>query len=195
VQRDLFIAYATTRNTVWLPGAAGNSYDRGRGAAAFDGLDVVAASGSVYTDGALRGTWPEPNITSTVTVRASAVPAGGVGALMLLWADGVAVSSAEVTSTAPADFVMPTTALKPGSKVAVTFANPATIDGVTRQLNVSYLIAGSTFVTPTSAGVSYSVGNLLATWPAANLTDKLLSNINRSISILRSIVFLIICQN
>lgn len=173
VDRDLLIAYATTSNTVWLPTAAANRYDRGNGAAAFDGLDVVAASGHVYANGALRATWPEPNITSTVTVRASAVPAGSVGALMLLWVDGVAVSSAQVNSTAPADFLMPTTALKPGSKVVVAFSNPGTVDGVARQLSVQYLIAGSTFLTATSSGATYAAGNLAGTWPAANLTDSL----------------------
>ena len=169
--RDLFIAYATTGNTVWLPNAAGNTYDRGNGAAAFDGVDVIAGTGDMYWGGALRGTWPQPNITSTVTVRASAVPAGGVGALMILWVDGVAVSSAEVTSTTPTDFVMPTTALKPGSKVVAAFANPGIVDGVTRQLNVGYLIAGTTYVTPSTTGTTYASGVLTTTWPSANITD------------------------
>ncbi|MFN3303059.1 MAG: DUF1800 family protein, partial [Roseateles sp.] len=172
--RDLFIAYATTANTVWLPGSAGTVYDRGNGAAAFDGADLVAGSGNMFWSGALRTTWPQPNITSTVTVRASAVPAGGVGALMTLWVDGVAVSAAQVNNTAPADFLMPTPALKPGSKVAVTFANPGSVDGVERQLNVLYLIAGSSFLTPTSAGTTYAAGNLSASWPSPNLTDTLI---------------------
>ncbi|PTT85736.1 hypothetical protein DBR42_14185, partial [Pelomonas sp. HMWF004] len=171
--RNLFIAYATTANTAWLPAASGNAYDRGAGAAAFDGVDVVAPSGNMVWGGALRATWPQPNITSTVTVRASAVPAGGVGALMTLWVDGVALSAAQVNNTSPTDYVMPTTALKPGSKVAVTFANPGAVDGVTRQLNVAYLIAGSTFLTPTSPGTTYAAGNLSGSWPAENLTGSL----------------------
>ncbi|MCX2865291.1 DUF1800 family protein, partial [Paucibacter sp. PLA-PC-4] len=171
VDRNLFIAYATTGNTVWMPGAAGNRYDRGNGAAAFDGIDILAPSGTLHSNGALRASWPEPNITSTVTVRASAVPAGGVGALMMLWVDGVAVSSVTVNSPTPTDFVMPTTALKPGSQVAVVFANPGSAGGIERQLNVSYLIAGSTYITPLTAGVNYNAGNLSATWPGANLTD------------------------
>ncbi|MGN6830642.1 DUF1800 family protein [Paucibacter sp. M5-1] len=171
VDRNLYIAYATTANTVWLPGAAGNRYDLGSGAAAFDGANIVAPSSLLHSNGALRASWPEPNITSTVTVRASAVPAGGVGALMMLWVDGVAISAVEVTSTSPADFIMPTTVLKPGSQVAVTFANPGSVGGIERQLNVSYLIASSTFITPLSAGVSYTAGNLSASWPSANLTD------------------------
>ena len=149
VDRNLFVAYATTGNTAWRAGT----------------------SGYLYTNTTLRTTWPEPNITGTVTVRASAVPAGGVGALMILWVDGVAVSAANVTSTAPTDFLMPTTALKPGSQVTVAFSNPGSVSGVERQLNVHYLIAGSTYVTPSTAGASYAAGILSAAWPAANLTD------------------------
>ncbi|MFG6433935.1 hypothetical protein ACG00Y_28840, partial [Roseateles sp. LYH14W] len=44
---------------------------------------------------------------------------------------------------------------------------------MTRALQVQYLIAGSTFLTPTSSGATYSAGNLAAPWPAASLTDTL----------------------
>ena len=37
-----------------LPNAPGTLYDRGKGAAAFDGLDVVAGQGSMVWGGALR---------------------------------------------------------------------------------------------------------------------------------------------
>ncbi|MFG6417043.1 DUF1800 family protein [Roseateles sp. DC23W] len=182
VDRNLFIAYATTRNTVWRPADAGNQFDRGNGAAAFDGADVATASTSLYVNGALRSTWPEPNITSTVTVRASAVPAGGVGALMILWVDGVAISSATVTSTSPTDFVMPTTALKPGSQVTVAFSNPGSAAGVERKLNVHYLIAGSSFVTPSTPGTSYVAGTLSGSWPSANLTDTVIVRANATLA-------------
>ncbi|RZI85845.1 MAG: DUF1800 family protein [Rubrivivax sp.] len=172
VARNLFIAYATTRDTVWIPTTAAGTYDRGVGAAAFDGVDVVAPSGNMYWGGALRSTWGEPNITSSITVRASAVPAGGVGALMTLWIDGVAVSATYVTNTVPADIVMPSTSLKPGSRVAVSFGNPGWVDGVKRQLNVSYLKADATVVTPASIGVSYAGGNMSVSWPTSNFTEK-----------------------
>ncbi|MFT7723284.1 MAG: DUF1800 family protein [Roseateles sp.] len=171
IDRNLYVAYATTNNTVWTPSTTGNRFDRGSGANAFDGVDVVAPSGTLYSNGALRATWPEPNITSTVRVRASAVPAGGIGALMILWVDGVAVSAANVTGTTPTDFIMPSTALKPGSKVVAAFSNPGSIEGTERKLNVHYLIADSTFLTPSSSGASYSAGILSGTWPTANLTD------------------------
>ncbi|PTT75830.1 hypothetical protein DBR42_28140, partial [Pelomonas sp. HMWF004] len=90
-----------------------------------------------------------------------------------MWVDGVAVSATQVNSTSPTDYAMPTTALKPGSKVAVTFANPGAVDGITRQLNVAYLIAGTTFLTPTSAGTTYSAGNLSGYWPTVNVNSSL----------------------
>jgi len=171
--RNLYLAYITTSNTVLLPGATGNIYDLGKGAAAFDGASTLAGTGNLNMAGALRTTWPAANITSTLTVRASATPAGGLGALMLLWVDGVAVSSVEVKSTTPVDYLMPTTTIKPGSKIAITFANPGAADGTERALNVLYAIAGSTFITPNTAGVSYAAGNLSATWPQPNITDTL----------------------
>ncbi|MFG6432149.1 DUF1800 family protein [Roseateles sp. LYH14W] len=173
VDRNLYIAYLTTANTALLPTAAGNTFDRGVDGTAFDGIDVVAGSDSLTTNGALHINWPAANITSTVTVRASATPAGNTGALMTLWVNGVAVSATHVNSTTPTDFVMPSPTLAPGAQVAVTFGNPGTVDGVTRALQVQYLIAGSTFLTPTSSGATYSAGNLAAPWPAANLTDTL----------------------
>ena len=56
--RNLFVAYLQDGTITVLPTAPGNTYDRGIGAKAFDGLDVVAAQGSLYSNGALRLTWP-----------------------------------------------------------------------------------------------------------------------------------------
>ncbi|MDT7835858.1 DUF1800 family protein [Aquabacterium sp. OR-4] len=174
VDRNLHIAYLTTGNTVLLPTAAGNTLDRGNGwAASFDGVDVIAGTGTLAWGGALRSTWPAANITSTLTVRASATQAGGTGALMILWVNGVAVSSVEVKSATATDYLMPTTAIQPGTQVAITFANRGTVDGVERALNVHYAIAGATFLTPTSSGATYASGDLSAAWPSPNLTDTL----------------------
>ena len=171
--RNLFVAYLIAGNTFLLPNASGNTYDRGVGPAAFDGSDVIAGMGSMVWGGALRTTWPQPNITSAVTVRASATLAGNVGPLLRLWVDGVAVSSVEVRATTPTDYSLPTPPLKPGSQIAITFDNPATVNGVQRTLNLAYLMAGTTVLKPTSAGAVYAAGNLQASWPSANLTDTL----------------------
>ena len=42
--------------------------------AAFDGLSLLPGQSGLYSNGALRLTWPEPNLTGTVTVRASGKP-------------------------------------------------------------------------------------------------------------------------
>lgn len=171
--RNLVVAYLTTQNTTLLPNAAGISYDRGAGEAAFDGVDVVATAGSMPWNGALRATWPVPNITSRVTVRASAVPAGNVWPIMQLWVDGIAVSSTEVRTAAFANYEMPTPLLKAGTKVAVTLANPGVVEGVTRQLSIGYLVAGAAVLEPSSPSVTYAAGNFHATWPQTNLTDRI----------------------
>lgn len=56
--RDLFVGYLMQGGTVLLPSAAGVSYDRGVGAKAFDGLDVVDGRDRMSWSGALRITWP-----------------------------------------------------------------------------------------------------------------------------------------
>ena len=56
--RNLYVAYLQDGTCTVLPTAPGNTYDRGIGAKAFDGLDVVAAQGNLYSNGALRFTWP-----------------------------------------------------------------------------------------------------------------------------------------
>ena len=193
--RNLFLAYLIAGNTYLLPSAAGNTYDRGTGLSALDGQDVVAGSGTLSRNGALRTTWPQPNITSNVTVRASATLAGNVGAIMRLWVDGVAVSSTEVRSTTPTDHTLPTPPLKPGSKVDIAFTNDTVVDGADRNLSVHYVMSGKTFVTPTMSFVRYDLGvensafngvdmlpgqltmglsgALRFAWPEANLVDSI----------------------
>jgi len=56
--RNLFLAYASQGSTMALLGTVQAVYDRGNGAAAFDGLDVIAAQGTLAWGGALRITWP-----------------------------------------------------------------------------------------------------------------------------------------
>ena len=55
--RNLFIGYLTDGQLTLLPSAPGSTVDRGTGVKAFDGLDVVAATGDLYSNAALRMTW------------------------------------------------------------------------------------------------------------------------------------------
>jgi uncharacterized protein (DUF1800 family) len=56
--RNLYIAYLSDGHQVLLPTMTGALIDRGSGARAFDGLDTVAAQGTLWSNGALRLTWP-----------------------------------------------------------------------------------------------------------------------------------------
>ncbi len=156
---------------------------------------MVPGQAGIYWNGALRLTWPEPNLTGTVTVRASGMLAGDIGPMMTLRVDGVVVGSTEVRSTEPADHVFAIPPLAAGSKVDVAFTNHAVVDGQARNLNVHYLRTGNTVLLPTASGVTIDLGNGLAAfdgigmqpgrasinvngalrgkWPAANMTDTI----------------------
>jgi uncharacterized protein (DUF1800 family) len=66
--RNLYVAHVKSGSTTLLPSTPGSTYDRGDGAKAFDGVDVIAGQGGMYWSGALRLTWP----TSTAVVTPSA---------------------------------------------------------------------------------------------------------------------------
>ena len=66
--RNLIIGYLQSGDTVVMPYAPGAVYDRGTGAAAFDGLNTVPGVPEMTVDGALRVTWP---IASNATLLAS----------------------------------------------------------------------------------------------------------------------------
>ena len=56
--RNLYIGYLISGDTVVLPTLPGAVFDRGNGAAAFDGVDTMDGRGDLYWSGALRLTWP-----------------------------------------------------------------------------------------------------------------------------------------
>lgn len=196
VDRNLYVNYLITGNTYILPTATGVTYDRGAGDAAFDGADVITGRYSMSWNGALRLVWPEPNITDSVTIRASGTLAGNVGPLMQLRVNGVIVSSVEVRSTTPADYVMPTPPLRSGSAVDLIYANDAVVDGVDRDLRVAYAMAGKTVVVPGVSTMRYDLGSgsaaydnvdvvtsqslmgqngaLRFAWPAPNMTQTII---------------------
>ena len=158
VDRNLYIDHLVSGGTFMRPTDSGSVIDRGVGDAAFDGQDVIAGQGGMYWGGAWRATWPLPNITSSVTVRASGTLAGGTGPIMQLRVDGVPVSSAEVRSPTLADYTLATPPLRPGSQVDLVYTNDAVIDGADRNLTVAYLRAGATYVLPTMPSVRYDLG-------------------------------------
>jgi uncharacterized protein (DUF1800 family) len=71
--RNLYVAYLKSGTTTLLPSTPGTTYDRGAGAKAFDGLDVIAGQGEMYWGGALRLTWPQSTITAPTARQLDAV--------------------------------------------------------------------------------------------------------------------------
>ena len=193
VDRNLYVAYAVSDRTYVLPVSSAARYDRGAGLAAFDGVDVIPGQGAMSWSGALRMTWPTPNITDTLTVRASGTLAGNVGPLMQVRVDGIVVSSVEVRAQTPTDYLMPVPPLRQGSKIDVVYVNDDNINGADRNLTVAYLIGGKTFIRADAADVKLDRGSgnaafdgldvsqgqplmalngaLRFTWPAPNLVD------------------------
>lgn len=196
VDRNLYVHQLSTADTAVLPIASFVTYDIGNGDAAFDCQNVRAGLASVYANGALRLTWPAPNLTDRLTVRASATPAGGTGALMVVRVDGVVVGSPTVVATSPTDHVFATPPLAVDSRVDVAFANAGSVDGQARSLRVHYLMAGTTVLQPAAGSMYWDAGSGLAAydgtayqrtsqdlltangalrgrWPAANMTDSM----------------------
>lgn len=70
VDRNLHIASLSDGTTVLLPFTTGIVIDRGAGAAAFDGLDLLPGSSTLASNGALRLTWPGgPNAAASTLPR------------------------------------------------------------------------------------------------------------------------------
>ncbi|MBL8352192.1 MAG: DUF1800 family protein [Burkholderiaceae bacterium] len=58
VKRDLFIAHLQSSAATLVPYAPDVVFDRGAGAKAFDGIDLLPGQGNLIWSGALRYTWP-----------------------------------------------------------------------------------------------------------------------------------------
>ena len=71
--RNLYVAYLKAGNVTLLPTAPGITYDRGGGAKAFDGLDVIAGQSGMYWSGALRLSWPSSTIVAPSARKIDAV--------------------------------------------------------------------------------------------------------------------------
>lgn len=171
--RNLYVAYLASGNTFIRADAPENKIDRGVGEAAFDNVDVQKGGNALYWPAALRTKWPVPNITATVTVRASAAQAENVGAIMRLWVDGVAVSSVELKTLGATDYEMAAPTLAPGNSVHVTFEGGAKSSSAVNLPVVSHLFQGATVVKPNTNTSTYKAGNLQTTWSGANFTDSL----------------------
>ena len=78
--RNLYVAYVASGKQTVLPTSAGVVLDKGVGAAAFDGIDVLPGQGGIYWNAALRMVWPG------VPVADTALPARNAAARLLMQA-------------------------------------------------------------------------------------------------------------
>lgn len=76
--RNLYVDYLTVGDTTVQAEGASVRLDRGAGAAAFDGEDVIAGREGVVWNGALRVHTTAPYNVQQIVVRAYGTPAGGV---------------------------------------------------------------------------------------------------------------------
>lgn len=146
--RNLYVESVTAAG-VTLPAVASNVLiDKGAGALAFDGLDIVPAGslgGWVPWDAAVRFTVPAVGGGDSITVRGRATLASGVGAQLELRLNGVLVGSRMVSHTTVQDMVFSTPAVQPGDRIDVVFTNDATLNGEDRNLHIESITArGST---------------------------------------------------
>ena len=132
-----------------------------------------------------------------LTIRAKGSLAGGIGPLMTLRVDGVAIASVEVTTTSFADYRFGTPTLHAGAKIDIVYSNDAVIAGADRNLVIAYLDDGAQTVLPNAPGTVYDRGIAAAafdgldtlagqgdmawngalrlTWPAARTVDATLA--------------------
>jgi hypothetical protein len=100
---------------------------------------------------------PFPN---SVTVRARATRAAGVGAMMEVRVDGALIASAEVRSATSQDFrfALPTV-VAGGAKLDIVYTNDATINGADRNLFIDSVTINRSTLLPTNAGVVFDRGS------------------------------------
>jgi len=126
--------------------------DIGSGAAAFDGVNVIAGRSGILWNAALRFFAPDNNMP-TITVRARATLAGNVGPMMALFVGGTAVGSVEVRSTTFADHVFTlNAAVAPNTRVDVVFTNDGSNATEDRNLYVESLTVNNATLLPTNPG-------------------------------------------
>jgi Ca-dependent carbohydrate-binding module xylan-binding len=102
--RNLYVeSIAVDGGTPIKPTESGVTLDRGTGAAAFDGVDVIPGQTALAWNGALRFTMPGTSVPTAgkkITVRARAVYPMGAGAQMSVRHNGVVITAQPVVVNA-----------------------------------------------------------------------------------------------
>ena len=100
---------------------------------------------------------PFPN---SVTVRARAALAAGVGAMMEVRVGGALIGATEVRSTTFQDYRFPLPAVvSGGAKLDIVYTNDATLDGANRDLFIESVTVNRSSLRPGDAGVVFDRGS------------------------------------
>jgi hypothetical protein len=162
--RNLYVDSLTVNGATLRPTDAGVTLDLGSGAAAFDGINVIAGRGDILWNAALRLKVPG----ETLVVRARGSMAGGVGPTMQLLVDGVAVGSIEVKTSAYADYRF---ALKtaPSQRVDIVFPNDGASGAEDRNLYVESARFADRSLHPADSGAIVDIGSGAAAFDGVNV--------------------------
>jgi hypothetical protein len=167
--RNLYVESITLNGVTLSSTDAGVTIDRGNGAEAFDGVNVISGRPGILWNGALRFVMPSVE-APTLTVRAYASLAANVGPKMQLLVAGSPVETVEVRSTTAADyvFVLPA-AVSPGARVDVVFTNNGSTATEDRNLYVESLTVNGATLLPNSPGVTVDLGSGAAAFDGVNV--------------------------
>ncbi|TAL21139.1 MAG: DUF1929 domain-containing protein [Aquabacterium sp.] len=157
--RNLYVESLTVNGNTLLPTDPGVTIDIGSGAAAFDGVMVIAGQTDILWNAALRFTAPDSS-APRLTVRARASLAAGAGPLMQVLVGGSPVGSVEVRSTSFADYIFTLPAqVAAGAQVDIVFGNDGGTETEDRNLYVESLTVGGTTLLSTDSGVTIDIGS------------------------------------
>lgn len=162
--RNLYVESVRVNGATLKPTDAGATVDVGAGAAAFDGIDVIAGRSDLLWNAALRLKAPG----ETVIVRARASTAGGIGPTMQLLVDGAAAGSVEVKASSYTDyrFALPAA---PSQRVDIVFPNDGASSTEDRNLYIDSARFDTRTLRPTDSGALVDIGSAAAAFDNANV--------------------------
>jgi hypothetical protein len=162
--RNLYVDSLKVNGATLRPTDAGVTVDIGRGAAAFDGANVVPGRSDLLWSAALRFKAP----AESLVVRARGSSVDGVGPTMQVLVDGVSIGSIEVKASAYADYRFPLKAT-PTQRVDVVFPNNGASGAEDRNLYVDAVRLSSRTLRPTDSGALVDIGSGAAAFDGLNL--------------------------
>ena len=161
--RNLAVQAVTVNTQTRIEASAdGVVIDQGSGAGALDGLDALNASttgGWLPWNAAIRFKLPSMGGGDSITVRARASLAAGVGALMEVRLNGVLIGTRLVSNTELQDFSFITPPVSSGDRIDLVFTNDESTEFEDRNLHVFSVSAAGQVLASTASGVVIDQGS------------------------------------